>query len=97
MIDLNGRPASGARKRRGAFCASPFLRIFIRQDLFLFLYIIPINDKIVLGGIAMRRNDVGAILVIAVLYAGMQLVGITCPSSLKYPVGYLTVWFQVIL
>ena len=56
-----------------------FLRIFIRQDLFLFLYIIPINDKIVLGGIAMRRNDVGAILVIAVLYAGMQLVGITCP------------------
>lgn len=45
----------------------------------------------------MRRNDVGAILVIATLYAGMQLVGITCPSSLKYPVGYLTVWFQVIL
>lgn len=27
----------------------------------------------------MRRNDVGALLVIAAFYAAMQLVGITCP------------------
>lgn len=27
----------------------------------------------------MRRNDIGAILIIAALYAGMQLMGITCP------------------
>lgn len=27
----------------------------------------------------MRRNDVGAVLIIAALYLGMELLGVTCP------------------